>query len=350
MFLHQCIDSLINQTRDISDVEILIIDDTSKDSSIEIIKNYQKKYPKIIRLILNDEWSRDTKKSNRNKGVLSAKGKYILFCDQDDWYEENTLERLESYIDQCPDIDYIEYNYINNYEATGVKEVKRGRVEDFHIYEIKNETDRIDLALEDILPGATFAWNKIYNRNFLIKNNIHHNELSQYTGFSDNFFSGLLVTHCTKFGKLDEAFYNYRIYKGSYSHDTAVNSKVQLERCKVANVYLQECKRRGTLKNNPEFIEYIYFRTYLLKTFWKFLLQYDPIPYEILMLMKSTICSQFCQYRKNVIMATKQELVLLFDILDQNWTEKYLDTLKIDMKKKIETDNKILKHLYLNNI
>ena len=78
-YIERCMDSLINQT--LADIEIIVIDDESKDTTFEILKEYEKK-DKRIKLM--------TKKnsgvsSSRNKGMEIATGKYIAFVDGDDW-------------------------------------------------------------------------------------------------------------------------------------------------------------------------------------------------------------------------------------------------------------------------
>ena len=76
------------QFQNFNDIEIILIDDSSKDNSIELIKNYQKE-DKRIKLIRNKK-NKGTFAS-RNIGILNSKGDYIILPDSDDILLENSL-------------------------------------------------------------------------------------------------------------------------------------------------------------------------------------------------------------------------------------------------------------------
>ncbi len=85
--IQKCLDSVIEQTH--KNIEVLIINDGSKDNSINIIKeNYNDRRIKLI----NQDNSGVS--SARNKGLDLAKGKYILFVDSDDYIDKDLIEKL----------------------------------------------------------------------------------------------------------------------------------------------------------------------------------------------------------------------------------------------------------------
>jgi len=79
-FLRQQLDSILNQTRPVD--EIIIGDDRSSDSTIDIINEYQSKHPKLIWLEINDKGLGSFK--NFEKTIKRCKGEYIFLADQDD--------------------------------------------------------------------------------------------------------------------------------------------------------------------------------------------------------------------------------------------------------------------------
>ena len=85
-YLRECLDSIINQTYE--NIEIIIINDGSKDSSLNICKEYAKEDSRIK--LINQENIGVSK--TRNKGIDVATGKYILFVDSDDYCELNMVE------------------------------------------------------------------------------------------------------------------------------------------------------------------------------------------------------------------------------------------------------------------
>ncbi|MBP3635056.1 MAG: glycosyltransferase family 2 protein [Bacilli bacterium] len=86
-FLNKCLDSIINQTY--KDFEVILIDDLSKDNSLNIMLDYESKYDNITVIASKKN---EGPGSSRNKGLDIAKGKYIMFIDSDDYIEPNTLE------------------------------------------------------------------------------------------------------------------------------------------------------------------------------------------------------------------------------------------------------------------
>lgn len=84
-----CLNSLINQTY--QQKEIICVDDGSTDETVRIISEYSVKHP-YIKLIINE-----TNKGpaiSRNEALMIAQGKYVAFCDSDDWYDACFLEKM----------------------------------------------------------------------------------------------------------------------------------------------------------------------------------------------------------------------------------------------------------------
>ena len=256
-----------------------------------------------------------------------------MFLDQDDWYRSDAFEILYEKMEEDKDLDYIEYSYSFTNEEGVVSRTTRADKQGFVKYEIRNEAERKELAKKRELPGATFAWSKIYRRSFLVDNNIRHNDGEIRTGYSDNFFSGLLGCYCKKFANLYEPLYFYRNYTGSYSHASIMNNKNEFERYKVGIVYLEECARRGLLKDRREYVEFVFLRTFLVKTFRKYIMTFDPIPYELLHKMQDYIYQNCPNYRENEIAKKWNSFDMLFEWLEQEWTPEYLDEIKNALSK-----------------
>jgi len=88
-FIKQCLDSLINQT--LKEIEIILVDDCSTDSSGEICDEYAAKDNRVV-VIHNKKNIRQG--LSRNKGIEIAKGEYIGFVDPDDWVDLDFFEKL----------------------------------------------------------------------------------------------------------------------------------------------------------------------------------------------------------------------------------------------------------------
>lgn len=110
-FLNKCLDSVINQTY--KNIELLVINDGSKDSSLKIINEYKEKYDKIIKVI--DQKNQGEGKA-RNNGLKIATGDFITFLDSDDWYKEDYLEILHKEIGKNDIVVSGFQRYNKNYE------------------------------------------------------------------------------------------------------------------------------------------------------------------------------------------------------------------------------------------
>ncbi len=109
-YLEQCLDSIVNQT--LQNIEIICVNDGSKDSSLKILQEYAQKDKRIE--IINQ--SNKGVSISRNKAILKAKGKYIQFVDSDDCIIPETCETLYNQCEQN-DLDMLcfgGYNFIAN--------------------------------------------------------------------------------------------------------------------------------------------------------------------------------------------------------------------------------------------
>lgn len=93
-YLRKCIDSMINQTA--VNIEIIIVDDASAPPLKSVLYEEYKKYKNIIYL-RNETPLRPG--GARNCGIDVAQGRYISFCDSDDWVDLNYYEQIIKYMD-----------------------------------------------------------------------------------------------------------------------------------------------------------------------------------------------------------------------------------------------------------
>ena len=90
-YLAKCLDSLVNQT--LEDVEIIVVDDGSRDNSKQIIDEFQTKYPDKIKSFVKENGGLS---DARNFGLDRANGEYIGFVDSDDYVTAEMFEEMYS--------------------------------------------------------------------------------------------------------------------------------------------------------------------------------------------------------------------------------------------------------------
>lgn len=102
-YLRQTLDSFINQKTNFN-FEVIIHDDASTDSTAEIIREYQSRYPEIIVPIIEEE-NQYQKNVNITLDIdlPLAKGKYFAFCEGDDfWIDPLKLQKQVDYMENNP--------------------------------------------------------------------------------------------------------------------------------------------------------------------------------------------------------------------------------------------------------
>ncbi len=157
--IQRCLDSLLRQNH--LSIEIIIINDGSTDRSREICIEYRNKSSKIVYIEQENKGVSEA----RNRGILKARGKYVMFCDSDDYYMENAIACLWENVEQ----------YSPDLVIGGVKKTIYGEVETVYcknsVIRSKEEKDKmiIELTKNYMLNQM---WAKLYRRDIIIKQKI----------------------------------------------------------------------------------------------------------------------------------------------------------------------------------
>ena len=206
-YINKSLESVCNQTY--SNLEIIIIYDRSLDHTLEICQKWAEK-DKRIRILVNDE--RKGLGSARNMGLKCASGKYIAYLDSDDWYSLDCIKTL---------FDIIEQTRANYVAFAGVYWVEENDIEVKLKHTIPAGTYESDIEKEIILLKDTPAvWKKMYDRNWLISNQLFEPEIYHYEDWGYNL---PLVLCASKIVLVSGAGVYYRVNReGSLSNDNMV--------------------------------------------------------------------------------------------------------------------------------
>lgn len=164
--LDRCIQSILKSTY--KNIELILIDDCSKDKSYEIIRNYSNNYS-FIHVFKNDV-NRGVSHT-RNIGLKNAIGKYIIFIDSDDWVEEKHIETLVKGINGFNDQVMVVTGYVNDDRKFNHFLSNVGFSKGTGIYDV-NEIIA-DLYNQVLLQQL---WNKIFIKDYILKNHIEFDE------------------------------------------------------------------------------------------------------------------------------------------------------------------------------
>lgn len=226
-YLENCLNSLLNQT--FKDMEIIIVNDGSKDGSQKIINNYKQKHKNIIAI----EQENHGQGHARNLGIKLANAEYIMFLDSDDTLEENTLEEM--------------YNEASKHNldvvVCDISKIINNKKQYFKNYLKFCDKSNINFMLSHPGPVA-----KLYKKEIFIKNSIKFLENVYY---EDLAMTPILSIYLEKISYINKPLYNYLIRKNSTMKQTAFNKKID-DIFKVMLYLEKELTNRKENKYNEE--------------------------------------------------------------------------------------------------
>lgn len=162
-YLPRCIDSLLAQNY--ADLEILLIDNGSKDQSSQICEDYAAQFSNITAYHIPNKGVG----SARNFGLAKAKGEFICFVDADDYLVGNLFSDMENQLDS--ELDLLVFSYYNSIEKNLLEIARSAKI--LPIDGKKDKNEFIALFQELFLTDMMYTvWNKIYRREFLKKHQI----------------------------------------------------------------------------------------------------------------------------------------------------------------------------------
>ncbi|NLX82897.1 MAG: glycosyltransferase [Clostridiales bacterium] len=187
----------------INDIEIILINDGSRDNSLQVCKEYALQDPRVI--VLDQQNSGPG--AARNAGLTIARGEYISFVDSDDYLMPGSYEKfLEAAKRHHPDLLIAHFNIIMN-----------GRVIDRGYVKTDQTMDK-EAFLHTLAhrPGSYYysaLWNKLYRRQVLLDHQLMFDKT--YHWGEDFDFNMRFYHHVQKVSFIKEPIYNYeRTYSG----------------------------------------------------------------------------------------------------------------------------------------
>lgn len=190
-YVEECIQSIITQTY--SNLQIILVDDGSKDRCPQICDEYAKKDPRIEVVHKENGGLSDA----RNTGIKRARGEYVFFVDSDDCLESDTIETLYALAkEKAADVVECEINYV------------------FKDHVVRNDTGNI------LVLDGRVACEKFLDRSLDIKsmvpNKLYRSEIVKKVPFEvgrlheDMYFTYQALYLCHTYVRIEIGKYNYR--------------------------------------------------------------------------------------------------------------------------------------------
>lgn len=193
-YLSRCIESILCQT--FNDFELILVDDGSTDGSANICDHYKAIDNRVKVIHKRNEGVSKT----RNTGLKCASGKYITFCDSDDYYSPDWIEKL--------------LNAARKYQADCVSVMLNQKIAERSI-EINQDNDLTDYVVRRLLQSDGWAvWNRLYRTEIIKNHDVQFCADCEDFG-EDLSFNLLYCLYCKKIVVLGGDGYHHMIREGS---------------------------------------------------------------------------------------------------------------------------------------
>ena len=272
-YLDKCLDSLVNQT--LKELEIIVVNDGSTDSSQKIIDKYVKKHSNIKSYIKKNSGLSDT----RNFGIRRATGEYITFIDSDDWVRLDMYQKMyEKAKDGDFDIVACDINYVYPDHKKRVYTNPKG------------DTKNIKEVFINLYPAVC---TKIFKRELFIDNNL---EFKSGVWYEDVELMYRILPFIKNIGVVHEDFYQYLQRKKSIT--STVSPKIY-DYVNNFNGIINYYKENNLYDEYYKELEYSYVR-YVYATFIKTCLAYSKREYlKSVDFAIKNVSLYFPNYRRN---------------------------------------------------
>lgn len=268
-YISQALDSFIMQ-RTSFPFEVVVHDDASTDGTADIIHEYEKKYPKIIKPIYETEnqWSKHDGSLSRAVDVVQ-KGKYVAYCEGDDyWIDENKLQMQVEFLEKNP-----EYGLCYTRARTFLQNL--------------NKYDRVIGAKSITFNELILKGNKIPTLTCCCRKDIYDKYHKEIHPETEKWLMGdyplwLYYSENTRIKYLRKITGCYRVLKESASHSTDLKKIIAFDK----SVY--DIRKKFILRHNDVDLLDIVTNVHFFDISWKTKKRDDVIKYGKL-LKKKTI-------------------------------------------------------------
>lgn len=196
--LIQCLGNVVNQT--LKDIEVILVNDASTDSTWDIILECEAQFPEII-MAINLETNRGAGGA-RNVGLMYATGEYIGFVDSDDIIATDMYEKLYNEAVRG-NYDMVDSGYYNEEKDLAIVHTSD---------ELTGELDNVKRS--ELIVSGGYLWSRIFRRELLITSGI---QLRENVILEDCEYLMYMFAKAQRVGNVKEILYKYRYFENSLS-------------------------------------------------------------------------------------------------------------------------------------
>lgn len=268
-YLNQCVDSILAQT--LKDIEVILVDDGSKDKCPEIVDEYAKKDSRVVAIHQeNGGYGKAV-----NHGISVANGEYIGIIESDDWIEPDMYEKLYNKAEAThADITKCGFFEYNSQKDPCDKKYEH----DEHHQNINNFPDSC-FTIEECPSFLIFhasIWSNLYRADFIKGQKVIESRSASYQDFP---FIVEAICRAKKIAVVKEFLHHYRLESGMNSSTIRRDERLLMmpKQCMESKAILKKYGKYELLKEEFFYHCFIACFAFYNNIYWKYKFRFTKL-------------------------------------------------------------------------
>lgn len=309
----RCLDSILHQTMGVEHLEIICVDDCSTDGTREVLREYERRFPQTMMMILLDKNGKQGRA--RNIGLEYANGEYITYVDADDCIAPQMLESLLRYAEDygCGIVECQHRQFaktIPEVEVQGTPlHIRMDQLRDKRWYLLNR-------------AWKTAPWGRLYRREFLRE---HRILFPEETFMEDVYFSGQCMLYLQDYLLLPETYYFYFVNERGTMFGDRIQS-CYMDTPRMQDMTTSLLQTHGWYDDCETEYAYLHFTKSFVEPVWRMLSGEVLFSYDNFRLLKKNLLNYFPDIADNryVRESAGTEISMCRSLLAHDVTEEQL--------------------------
>ncbi len=293
MFIDRCMESLEKQTIGIGNLEIILVNDASKDATLGKLLLWEMKYPDNICVIPLEK--NVMQGAARNIALDYCHGEYIAYLDADDWLVPSALEKVYRAAKQngAEIVNYLSkkvYGDPSN-DDPNTRSDKKDRM-----IVLENDEQRLHYFAHGGSPLLRGCWDKLFLREFVLE---HKLKFAEGVFDEESLFTTPAYMHMRRLYELNEYLHRYFQNSISSTYNLMIDLKRRDDNAKTWMATYEVLKEDGSLEAQHELVEWFFVINYFIRSFVFAASRGIRYDVETVNIMQDTVHELFPDYLKN---------------------------------------------------
>lgn len=293
MFVDRCMESLEKQTIGMDSLEVILVNDASKDATLGKLLLWEMKYPDNICVIPLEK--NIMQGAARNVALEYCHGEYIAYLDADDWLVPTALEKVyrAAKKNRAEIVNYLSKKVYGD-PSNDDPSTKSGKKDRMVV--LKSSEDRLFYFAHGGAPLLRGCWDKLFLREFVVNLDL---KFAEGVFDEESLFTTPAYLHMSRVYELNE--YLHRYYQNSISstYNLMIDMKRRDDNAKTWIATYERLKEEGLVDSQHELVEWFFVINYYIRSFIFAASRNIPYDVETVNIMQNTVLSLFPDYKKN---------------------------------------------------